>query len=138
MDISQIGQKIKNNFNINTPSGLFAVVFSALIIARFIYILLPTNLAWDASVYIGMAKYIISFGQIGLWEYFRPPILPILFSFGGFMNLSIIIWAQFLTFLASIGSLYLIYKIWEKIRPFAGVFSSIALGVSTLFFSFTN
>jgi len=131
-----LNKRIKNCFN--TPKGLFVIVFLILIIARLIYLLFPTKIAWDASVYIGMAEYMLSFGKIGLWEYFRPPVLPILFSIGGYISLPIIIWAQFLTFLASILSLWLVYKIGEKIGPFIGVFASIALGVSTIFFSFSN
>ncbi len=36
--------------------------------------------SWDESVYIGMAKAMISSGKTGLWEEIRPPLLPLLFK----------------------------------------------------------
>ncbi len=116
----------------------FLTVFSILVIIRLVYVFLPAVLWWDASVYIGMGKYLASGGSYGLWEYFRPPLLPVLFSIGEFTNIGIVFWSKLLTFLASLLSLILIYRIGEKIRVNAGIWAMFALGVSTIFLSFTN
>ena len=138
MDIQKIKAKLKNIFNLKTPNGLFYAALSILISIRLVYIALPSLVAWDATVYMGMAEYLASSGQIGLWEFFRPPLLPLLFSISKLIQVPIVFWAELLTFLASVGSLFLIYKIGEKIRPFAGAFAAFALGISTLFMSFSS
>lgn len=33
---------------------------------------------WDSAVYIGMGKYIYSYGNAGLWEYTRPVLWPLM------------------------------------------------------------
>ncbi|MFB6158418.1 MAG: glycosyltransferase family 39 protein [Candidatus Nanohalobium sp.] len=35
-------------------------------------------LVWDSTVYIGMGKHLYTLGEIGLYESFRPPIIPLL------------------------------------------------------------
>ncbi len=129
-------KKFKNY--IQTPRGVFAVLFFVLSFARLVYILFPQLMLWDASVYIGMGRYIATLGASGLWEYFRPPLLPLIFSLGEILGVGIILWAKIITFLASIISLFLVYKISEKIRVGSGIWSMFILGISTLFFSFTN
>ncbi len=130
--VQTIKQWIKN------PSNLFVVLFLVLIGARIVDILRPATLWWDASVYIGMARYLSSFGANGLWEFFRPPLLPIIFSVGGFLHIGLIFWAKLVTFFFAAGSLVLLYRIGERIRPFVGVCASFILGIASLFVSFTT
>ncbi|MFB6207738.1 MAG: ArnT family glycosyltransferase [Candidatus Nanohaloarchaea archaeon] len=33
-------------------------------------------LIWDTAIYLAMGKYLFTGGKIGLWEVFRPPLLP--------------------------------------------------------------
>jgi hypothetical protein len=35
-------------------------------------------LLWDSSVYVAMGKHLYSLGELGFWEVYRPPVLPVL------------------------------------------------------------
>lgn len=110
----------------------------ALLGIRIIYLLLyPSAMLWDASVYIGMGRYIESLGAIGLWEFYRPPLLPILFSLGALLG-SPVSFAVFLTLSISIGALILAYKIGEHYKATAGGWASIVLASSGVFTTFTT
>lgn len=58
----------------------FLVMLAAFTIIQLAVVALRWNkpLVWDSSVYVGMGKHIFSFGEIGLWESFRPPLLSLL------------------------------------------------------------
>jgi hypothetical protein len=33
-------------------------------------------MGWDSSIYVAMGKHLFSMGEVGLWEVFRPPLIP--------------------------------------------------------------
>jgi len=69
---------------------------------------------WDAAVYIGMAKYMFSFGQLGLWEEFRPLIWPLMLGFFWKLGFNIFFIGYLLQILFTTGTIYLTYKISKK------------------------
>lgn len=58
----------------------FTAIIAAFVVSQ-AYILTQIwthPLIWDTSIYWGMGKALFSGNQIGLWEQFRPPMLPII------------------------------------------------------------
>src|SRR3989344_1023643 len=51
-------------------------LFSFLI--RMVYLSLQNPLWWDSYIYVGMGKFLLSQGNAGLFEVFRPPLHPLL------------------------------------------------------------
>jgi hypothetical protein len=86
-----------------------------------------TAIPWDAAIYGAMGKFIASGGHIGLWEFYRPPLLPLLLSIGPLFGLSVIIWGQVLTIGACGIALFLLYKIGERIGPYIGGIAAVLL-----------
>ncbi len=57
-------------------------LFLPISFAILIYLVFSTGeLWWDSAVYIGMGKWIWSFGKNGLFESIRPPFLPLILGF---------------------------------------------------------
>jgi 4-amino-4-deoxy-L-arabinose transferase-like glycosyltransferase len=92
---------------------------------------------WDEAVYIGMGKYIVSGGVFGYWEFFRPPLLPLIFSFLYLLHLPLIFLGQVIVFCGSLGCIILTYLLGEKILKGAGIFASIFLSITPIFFFFS-
>jgi 4-amino-4-deoxy-L-arabinose transferase-like glycosyltransferase len=98
----------------------------------------PSHPWWDASVYQAMARYIGSGGLYGTWELFRPPFWPLILSiFSGFNPITLEWIAKLITLLASLGIIYLVYKIGEKMKPWVGVVASVLISISAPFLTFS-
>jgi len=69
---------------------------------------------WDSAVYIGMGKFIYSFGNAGLWEPARPILWPLILGLFWKIKLNIHLFGQFLSTLASIISIYFVYDLIKK------------------------
>src|SRR3989344_1513633 len=86
---------------------------------------------WDESVYIGMGKYIASFGSVGLWEDIRPPGMPILLGFTWLFGIPYG-YVSLLFFLGTMGLLYLI------LRGTAGLIAAVLFAVAAVEHSFLS
>jgi hypothetical protein len=118
---------------------------SILFIILFIYTLFlawfsfsDTFVWWDESVYVGMGKYIASGGHLGMWEIFRPPLLPLFYAFLFKLNIPLILLGKILVIISSVSALYLVYLISESIKKGAGIFSCIFLMITPVFFGFSR
>ena len=113
------------------------LVFAFLI--RLIFLIKNPMLWWDSTVYIGMAKYIFSYGQIGLWEYFRPLLWPVLLGIGWKLQANIIFFGKLLEILFSLAIIFFTFEIARKIFNLRiAIFSSLLLAVNPLFFEFSH
>jgi len=108
----------------------FIILFS--VIFRLAYLLFNLPLWWDSHVYIGMAKYIFSAGQLGIWEIFRPLLHSIILGLFWKIGLNVIIIGKLLDILFSVLAIYLTYKIGKEIFN-----EKIAL-LGTILFSFNS
>ncbi len=83
------------------------------------------ELLWDEAVYLSMGRYIYTFGETGLWEPLRPPILPIVLGFFDLFGDPVFLGKLFILFCALAGAtlLYLLLK--ERVDP--GIAASAAL-----------
>lgn len=127
-------QNLKNKFNffnfILKEKTLILILILALIV-RVFHLMKGYALWWDSYVYIGMAKYIYSFGQIGLWESLRPLVWPVILGFFWKLNFPLLITVKVLDVLFSLISIALIYKFAEK------YFNKITADVASLIFAIT-
>ncbi len=99
-------------------------------LARLAFFFKSPEIWWDSAVYIGMGKFIFSLGHIGLWEYFRPPLWPMMLGALWKMGLDPIFFGRILVLLFSLSSVLLIYTIGRRFYD-----ERIAL-LSSLFYSF--
>ncbi len=82
---------------------------------RLLYLLIDYPLWWDSHIYISMGKYMFSGGKLGLWESFRPLLHPFLLGLAWKLNLDPFILGKIMDLLFSLLSIYLVYRIGEKI-----------------------
>lgn len=71
--VDRLKQLLLENREAALVLGLFAV--AELSIIAHIW---NKPLIWDTAIYLAMGKYLFTGGAIGLWEVFRPPLLPVL------------------------------------------------------------
>jgi hypothetical protein len=131
-------QKIKNYFLLNKK---IFIIFSFLFISSIAITLYSFNykgIWWDEAVYIGMGKYIASGGIMGLWEMFRPPLLPLIYSFLFKLNIPLLIAGKIIVILFSLASVWITYRLAEAIKKDSGIFASIFLVATPVFFFFTK
>ncbi len=128
MKISGIKKAIVAN------SGIIIVLVCSLLfrLAGYFYHL---AVWWDSAVYIGMGKYIFSLGQIGLFENFRPIILPLMLGSAWKLGLNPIITGLVLALLFSLGAIYLCYLIGKELfGKKTAIVAAALLSFSPLFF----
>ncbi|MBW2979836.1 glycosyltransferase family 39 protein [Candidatus Woesearchaeota archaeon] len=108
--------------------------FIFLIIILFVAVksfFLSPNIWWDSAVYVGIGKYMLSLGKVGLWESSRPLVWPFILGLGWKLGLNAVIFSKILSVLFVIGSLYLTYLIGED------VFNEKIALIATLFLAFS-
>ncbi|MBI5390933.1 glycosyltransferase family 39 protein [Candidatus Woesearchaeota archaeon] len=95
--------------------------------------LLPTHaLGWDESVYVGMGKQMLTTGTSGIWESFRPPLLPLVLGLWWLFGFPFHILTLFWSVLAIV-MVYLITK--ELMDRRAGLFAAVLIILYPIFFS---
>lgn len=94
---------------------------------------------WDAGVYIGMGKYIYSFGNTGLWEYIRPVVWPIILGFFWKAGLDAVLIGRIIEIVFGGLCILLTYKITKKLfNEKTALLSALFLAVSPTFFFFNG
>jgi hypothetical protein len=107
------------------------------LLARIFYFIYSHPIWWDAAVYLSMAKYIFTLGNLGLWEPIRPLLWPLLLGLGFVSNINIIIWAYILTTICSIGIIYLVFEIAKKLYgEKVALLSAILVSLTWILFYF--
>lgn len=117
-----------------------------MIIILFIFLLLNVilinfynNIFWDSAVYIGMGKFLYSFGNSGFLEPSRPIILPLILGFIWKINLDVVIFGKILELLFGGGCIYLTYLICKQIfNKKIALISALFLAFSPTFFIFST
>ncbi len=108
-------------------------------VIRVVMVVLPARPWWDATVYLGMARYIDSGSIYGAWEFFRPPFWPLVlspFAHLGAIPLEII--AKLLVGLASLGIIYFTYQMGKKYSSRAGLLAALGIAGAVPFVSFST
>ena len=94
---------------------------------------------WDSAVYIGMGKYIYSFGNSGFWEASRPLVWPLLLGFFWKVGLNAVFFGRLLELLFAAGCILLTYLIGKQIfNRKTGILSALFLAFSPTFYFFST
>jgi len=118
------------------PLGL---ILTLTFLIRIGYIMLDYPLWWDSHIYLGMGKYVFSGGKIGIWENFRPLVHPLMLGFFWKMGLNSIMIGKGLDLLFSLLSVYLVYKIGDKVySKEVGLFASTLFSFTPIFIIFSG
>jgi len=118
-------------------------IIYAIILLFFVAKLLTVHnykvLWWDSAVYIGMGKYIYSFGNAGLWENSRPIVWPLMLGFLWKIGLDVIIIGRILEIIFGGLCILLTYLVGRKLfNEKTAILSSIFLAASPTFFFFNG
>ncbi len=118
------------------PLIFIFVVFFAVLQGIF---LIRGNLFWDEAVYVGIGKYLWSLGQSGIYESFRPIVLPLILGFFWKIGLSPVFVGKAFMIVMSSWSLYLVYLIARKhMNHWFSLFSVIAVALTPVYFVFAS
>lgn len=128
----RIKKFLKNNYLITILIMLFFIIKAS-------YLLKFHNVIWDEAVYMGMGKYLFSFGNIGFWEIVRPIGLPLILGMAWKSGLDYILFSEFIAILFSIGNIVLVYLIGRRmINEKLGFIAAFILAITSVFFLYTN
>ncbi|MBW2976311.1 glycosyltransferase family 39 protein [Candidatus Woesearchaeota archaeon] len=129
---NRIKDFLKDNFLIITLITLFLMI-------KVPYLFKTHNLIWDEAVYLGMGKYLFSFGDIGFWEIVRPIGLPLILGLIWKSGLNYVFFSELASILFATGNLILVYLIGKKIfNKKVGLVASFILAITSVFFLYTN
>ena len=98
----------------NESKGI-AIIIALFILANIVFLNFYNDVWWDSAVYIGMGKYIYSFGKSGLWEESRPLILPLFLGLGWKLGLDAVHFGRAVSLIFSALVLLATYIIGMKI-----------------------
>lgn len=117
------------------------ILLSILLLFSFLTIWLITSykeIWWDPAVYVGMGKYIFSYGESGLWEPSRPLVMPVIYGIG-YKIYSNITFLRIINSLFGLGCLILTYFISKTLfNKKTALISTFLLGFSSTFFFFNT
>ena len=123
---------------IKAHAGLIAII-SIFIFAFFNYFNPSADLWWDSSVYLGMGKYIYSYGEAGLYEASRPLVWPLILGAFWKLGLDPILFGRLAVFIFGIGTVILTYlTALELFSKRMALLSSFLLAISPTFFLFSS
>lgn len=123
---------LKNNY-------LMFSLFLIFIILKIITLFKTHQIIWDESVYIGMGKYLFSFGDSGLWESLRPIGLPLILGLLWKLKLDIIFFSEIVIILFSIGNVWLTYLIAKcTFNKKTAILSAFLIAITPLFFLYSS
>lgn len=112
----------------------FVIVFFIALVVRLVFLPGFHEIWWDSGVYIGMGKYLWSFGSAGVWEHIRPVFWPVFLGFLWFIRLSPVFFGRLLEFLLSLGSIILFYLLAEHyFGRRSAIFSTVIFAFSSIF-----
>ena len=118
---------------------IFLLIFLVFLIVKLVSLFIAADIWWDSAVYLGMGKYIYSFGNVGLWEDSRPLVWPLILGFFWKINLDAVFFGKLLVVLFSLGILLLTYLIALDIfNKKTAIISALFLAFSQTFFLFSN
>ncbi len=96
-------------------------------------------MVWDSAIYVAMGKHLFSFGSIGLWEVFRPPLIPILTGLIWKSGLPLVPFSRLLHMIITVAGSALIYRQLKEIFDYrTALYSSSVLLASPVLISNTT
>ena len=118
---------------------VFLLILLLFLITKIVSLFINHDIWWDSSVYLGMGKYIFSFGSVGLWESSRPLIWPLILGLFWKVGLDSILFGKLLVVIFSLGILILTYVVaYELFNKKIAIVAALFLSLSSAFFLFSN
>ncbi|MBA3550614.1 glycosyltransferase family 39 protein [Patescibacteria group bacterium] len=115
----------------------FLILLAVSLFTRLWYIAQPIEPWWDTSVYVGMGKFMFTDGAIGIWESLRPVLWPFVLGIFWKIGLDPQYWGKIIQILCSLGALYILYKIGERIYKYVGIVSATIFSFTPVVFYYT-
>ncbi len=123
----------------NIKENYFITIIIFLFLAANLLTFPDAVIGWDSSVYVGMGKYIFSFGKAGLWEPIRPLLWPIVLGFIWKIGLDPVIIGSIIMIFISAGTIILTYLAAKKIFDKSiAIIASIIIASSFIFFTISK
>jgi 4-amino-4-deoxy-L-arabinose transferase-like glycosyltransferase len=101
---------------------------------RLVYLFYPGEILWDSAVYVGMGKFLWSFGQSGFWEHIRPPLLPIVLGLFWKIGLNPFITGKILSILVGIAIVYLTFLVGRQYSDNVAIAAATFMAFSPILF----
>jgi hypothetical protein len=96
-------------------------------------------LIWDEAVYVGMGKFLYSFGKSGLWEIFRPITMPLAIGVLWKIGLDTILASRVLAVLLATACIAMTYLIADKVfGRRAALLASVLLATTPVFVKYSE
>jgi len=111
------------------------VILALAIVLRLVFAFTYHEVWWDSGVYIGMGKFLFSYGANGLWEHIRPPLLPLALGILWWIGLDPLLFGRLLEiafFGGIVGLTFLLAKEWFGEKE--AIWSSLIVALSPIFF----
>lgn len=104
------------------------------VVVRLVRLFLLQELWWDTHIYIGMAKFIASSGQTGIYESFRPPLHPLLLSLFEYLKFPLLTTGKVLDLILSIIVIAQLYYLTKKLfNKKTAVLASLIFSLTPIF-----
>ncbi len=113
-----------------------AVVLLVFLGIQFLFILKDKPLMWDEATYIGMGKYVFSFGNVGIWEEIRPFGLPLVLGVLWKAGFGVVYSLRFLSLMFSAAVILVSYLVARQFMSrHMSAISAAFVGFSPVFFT---
>ncbi len=120
--------------NLRRHQEFYALLLAAAL-ARLLFFFDYHEIWWDSGVYAGMAKYLWSGGNVGLWEHIRPVLWPLVIGIGWWLKLNLVWFARVIELVLSLVSVWLVYALGERwFSRRAGLVAGIVWAFSPIVF----
>lgn len=93
---------------------LFSIIGFGALLKALMFFKSP-DLWWDSASYVGIGKYIWTFGEIGFWNPVRPLVLPIILGAFWKLGMNPIFWGRVVQIIVASVSVYFIYQVSERL-----------------------
>lgn len=118
---------------------IYIAILAAFLALQAFSLNIQADLWWDSSVYVGMGKYIYSFGESGLWEPSRPLAWPLIIGFYWKIGIDYLFFSKLTIILFGVASAALTYKIALKLfNVTVATYTLLFLCLSSTFFIYNG
>lgn len=114
---------------------LLVSIFAALCVIIFF---VRAGILWDGAVYVGMGKFLFSYGVVGNWELIRPPLLPIVLGVFWKIGLDPYVFGSLLVIVSGAALVWLVYRAGKSSTTQVGVIASLILMVTPVFLGYVT
>lgn len=130
---------LRSKRNILSYNRIILIFLAVFFLIRLIYMQRIHIPIWDEAVYIGMGKYLYSLGHVGLWEMFRPVMMPLLLGLGYIFGSNEMVFGEILVIFFSTAVLYLVYAIGKNLfDKRIGALATFFTAITPVFFLYSG